>query len=341
MIKTILGLFSEDLSIDLGTANTLIYAKDRGVVLDEPSVVAVRIDPPSVIAVGTDAKRMLGRNPKTINVIRPMKDGQIADFKVTNTMLAHFIKRANQSRYLPSYPRVIICIPCESTDVEKQTIRQSAKSAGAREVYLIEEPLAAAVGAGLPIHEAGGNMVVDIGGGTTDIAILSLGGIVTSRKLSVAGDKFDDDIRSYVRRSQQCQIGELVAEQIKVKMGTAVKLHPSEEKEITVQGQSFVEGRPKQFVLSSEDIYEALKDSIGQIVTAILRCLEETKHQLAAEIAEDGIILTGGGALLSGLDVTIRENTGIPVMIAKEPLRCVAAGCGKILNDGNAPLYQV
>ena len=334
-------MFSEDLSIDLGTANTLIYAKERGVVLDEPSVVAVRIDPPGVLAVGADAKRMLGRNPDTIKVIRPMKDGQIADFKITNTMLSHFIKRANQGKFLPSYPRVIICIPCDSTDVEKQTIRQSAKSAGAREVYLIEEPLAAAVGAGLPIHEAGGNMVVDIGGGTTDIAILSLGGIVTSKKLSVAGDKFDDDILSYIRRDRQCQIGELVAEQIKVKMGTAIKLPPSEEKEITVQGQCFVEGRPKQFALTSEDLYEALKDSIQQITAAILRCLEETKHQLAAEIAEDGIVLTGGGALLSGLDQIIREHTGVPVMVAREPLRCVAAGCGKILHDGNATLYQV
>ena len=334
-------MFSEDLSIDLGTANTLIYAKERGVVLNEPSVVAVRVDPPGVMAVGSEAKRMLGRNPNTIQVIRPMKDGQIADFKVTNTMLASFIKRANQGRFLPSYPRVIICIPCDSTDVEKQTIRQSAKSAGAREVYLIEEPLAAAVGAGLPIHEAGGNMVVDIGGGTTDIAILSLGGIVTSKKLSVAGDKFDDDIMAYIRRDRQCQIGELVAEQIKVSMGTAVKLPPSKEQEITVQGQCFVEGRPKQFTLTSEDLYEALKDSIQQINAAILRCLEETKHQLAAEIGEDGIILTGGGALLSGLDQTIREQTGVPVMIAKDPLRCVAIGCGKILQNGDAALYQV
>ena len=334
-------MFSEDLSIDLGTANTLISAKDRGIVLDEPSVVAFRENPPQVLAVGREAKHMLGRNPDTIKVIRPLKDGQIADFKATNTMLSHFIKQCNNGRFLPFYPRVIICIPCDSTDVEKQTIRQSARSAGAREVYLIEEPLAAAVGAELPIHEAGGNMVVDIGGGTTDIAILSLGGIVTSKKIRVAGDKFDEDIISYVRKKFHCQIGELVAERIKLDLGTAVEVPRADLREVRLQGQSFSEGRPVAFTLTSNNLHEALSSSVNNIVETILRCLEETKHELAAEIADDGMVLTGGGAKLSGLDQVIRDQTGIPVQIAKDPMQCVAQGCGKILNDGLATLYQV
>lgn len=341
MLRTIFGLFSEDLAIDLGTANTLISAKVRGVVLDEPSVVALKENPPQVLAVGTDAKNMIGRNPDTIKVVRPMKDGQIADFKATNTMLSHFMKRCNNGRILPSYPRVIICIPCDSTDVEKQTIRQSARSAGAREVYLIEEPLAAAVGAGLPIQKAGGNMVVDIGGGTTDIAILSLGGIVTSKKIRVAGDKFDEDIISYVRKEFHCQIGELVAERLKHDLGTAVKVERKDLKHVKLQGQSFSEGRPVSFSLTHDDLYEALKSSIRQIIETVLRCLEETKHELAAEVAEDGMVLTGGGALLGGLDQIIRDQTRIPVQIAKDPKQCVALGCLKILNEGNAATYQV
>lgn len=334
-------MFSDDLSIDLGTANTLIYAKDHGVVLNEPSVVALRREPKRVLAVGREAKKMIGRNPDTIQVIRPMKEGQVADFEVTNTMLSHFIKKANEHRLLPSYPRVIICIPSNSTEIEKRTIRQSAKSAGAREVYLIEEPLAAAVGAGLPIQEAGGNMVVDIGGGTTDVAILSLGGVVTSESLRVAGDEFDQNIISYIRRKEGCLIGEITAERIKCEIGTAVQLPADKQLELTIQGQFLASGKPKRFTLNSNDLFLALNDSVSKIIESVVVCLERSLEQLAAEIAERGLVLTGGGALLAGLDQVIREETGIPVLIASDPLRCVAEGCGKILNDGNAPAYQV
>ena len=334
-------MFSDDLSIDLGTANTLIYARDRGVVLNEPSVVALRRDPPRVLAVGREAKNMIGRNPDTIQVIRPMKEGQVADFEVTNTMLSYFIKKANDHRFLPSYPRVIICIPSNSTEIEKRTIRQSAKSAGAREVYLIEEPLAAAVGAGLPIQEPGGNMVVDIGGGTTDVAILSLGAVVTSESLRVAGDEFDSNIISYIRRKEGCLVGEITAERIKCEIGTAVQLPAEQQLELTIQGQNLSSGKPKRFTLDSNDLFLALNDSVSKIIESVLRCLERTLEQLSAEIAERGLVLTGGGALMSGLDQVIREETGIPVLIASDPLKCVAEGCGKILNDGNAPSYQV
>ena len=334
-------MFSDDLSIDLGTANTLIFQKGTGLVLNEPSVVALRREPRRVLAVGAEAKNMLGRNPDTIQVIRPMKEGQVADFEITNTMLSHFIKKANQNRYLPSYPRVIICIPSNSTEIEKRTIKQSAKSAGAREVFLIEEPLAAAVGAGLPIQEAGGNMVVDIGGGTTDVAILSLGGVVTSESIRIAGDEFDKNIISYIRNKEGCLIGEITAERIKCEIGTAVGLPADQQMELTIQGQDLSSGKPTRFTLNSNDLFIALNDSVSKIIESVLRCLERTLEQLAAEIAERGMVLTGGGALLSGLDQVIREETGIPVLIASDPLKCVAEGCGKILNDGNAPNYEV
>lgn len=340
LLKTLFGMFSEDLSIDLGTANTLIVAKDRGIVLNEPTVVALRREPRSVVAVGTDAKRLLGISPQNIEVIRPMKDGQVADFEVTNTMLAHFIKMANGNRVLPSYPRVIICIPAQSTSIEKRAIRDSARSAGAREIYLIEEPLAAAVGAGLPVQEASGSMVVDIGGGTTDVAILSAGSIANSESLKCAGNAFDNDIITYVRQKHGCRIGELTAEKIKHEIGTAIELPKTKQLEMTIQGQHLESGMPKRFNLDSNDIYLALNVSVNQIVDAVRRCLEKSQPQLIVDIADRGIVLTGGGALLSGLDQRIRDATDTPVVIASDPLKCVADGCGRILQEGNAPEYQ-
>ena len=340
MLKTFFGMFSEDLSIDLGTANTIIVAKDRGIVLNEPTVVALKREPRSVIAVGTDAKRLLGINPQNIEVIRPMKDGQVADFEVTNTMLAHFIRKANEKRMLPSFPRVIICVPAQSTSIEKRAIRDSARSAGAREIYLIEEPLAAAVGAGLPVDEARGSMVVDIGGGTTDVAILSAGAIANSESLKVAGNVFDQDIITYVRQEHGCRIGELTAEKIKHELGTAVELPENKQLVMQVQGQLLSKGMPKQFSLSSTEILLALEQSIVAVVNAVKRCLEQTQPQLIVDIAERGIVLTGGGALLHGLDQRIRDETNTPVIIASDPLKCVAEGCGRILQEGRALEYQ-
>lgn len=340
MIKTLFGMFSEDLSIDLGTANTLIVAKDRGIVLNEPTVVALKRDPYRVIAVGTQAKRLLGINPSNIEVVRPMKDGQVADFDVTHTMLSHFIKMANNNRLLPSYPRVIICIPAQSTPVERRAIRDAARSAGAREIFLIEEPLAAAVGAGLPVNEASGSMVVDIGGGTTDVAILSAGAIANSESLRCAGNAFDTAITTYIRQNFGCAIGELTAERIKQEIGTAVELSKDKQLEMVIQGQHIGTGMPKKFVYDSNHIFMALDDSVRQIVDAVKHTLEMAQPQLIVDIAERGIVLTGGGALLPGLDQRIRDATDTPVVIASDPLKCVAQGCGKILQEGNAQAYQ-
>lgn len=326
-------MFSNDLAIDLGTANTLIYAIGQGIVLDEPSVVAIREDnirgQKSIAAVGTDAKAMLGRTPSNITAIRPLKDGVIADFTVTEKMLQYFIHKVHESKFLRPSPRVLICVPCGSTQVERRAIRESAAGAGAREVYLIEEPMAAAIGAGLPIDEPRGSMVLDIGGGTSEIAVLSLNGIVYSESIRVGGDRFDEAIINYIRRNYGTMIGEATAEKIKHKLGTA---YPANEvREMTVTGRNLAEGIPRSFTLNSNEILESLQEPLSQIVSAIKTALEQTPPELSSDVAENGIVLTGGGALLESLDKLINEETGVPVTLAEEPLTCVARGGGKVL----------
>lgn len=331
MFRRLRGMFSTDLSIDLGTANTLIYAKDRGIVLNEPSVVAIRMtgSQKSVAAVGTDAKKMLGRTPGNITAIRPLKDGVIADFQVTEKMLQHFIAAVHENSFISPSPRVLICVPCNSTQVERKAIRESAYGGGAREVYLIEEPMAAAIGAGLPVEEAQGSMVVDIGGGTTEIAIISLNGVVYAESVRVGGDKFDEAIVSYVRRQYGSLIGEATAERVKKEIAVAHK--GCEIREIDVRGRNLAEGVPRSFVLSSAEILEALQETLTTIVGAVKSALEQSPPELASDIAERGLVLTGGGALLRGLDVLLSEETGLPVLVAEDPLTCVARGGGRAL----------
>ncbi len=333
MFKKLRGLFSNDLSIDLGTANTLIYVKEEGIVLNEPSVVAIRQEraggPKSVAAVGTEAKQMLGRTPGNIKAIRPMKDGVIADFYVTEKMLQHFIKQVHNNNFLRPSPRVLICVPCGATQVEKRAIRESAMGAGAREVYLIEEPMAAAIGAGLPVSEATGSMVVDIGGGTTEVAIISLNGVVYSSSVRIGGDKFDEAIINYVRRNFGSLIGEATAEQIKHQIGSAFKT--DEVLEMEVRGRNLAEGVPRSFTLNSHEILEALQEPLMGIVSAVMVALEQSPPELASDISAHGMVLTGGGALLKDLDRLLMEETGIPVVVADDPLTCVARGGGKAL----------
>lgn len=333
MFKRLRGLFSNDLSIDLGTANTLIYVRDKGIVLNEPSVVAVRMDPQSgqthVAAVGIEAKRMLGRTPGNITATRPLKDGVIADFFVTEKMLQHFIHKVHESKIFKPSPRVLVCVPCGSTQVERRAIRESALGAGAREVFLIEEPMAAAMGAGLPVEEASGSMVVDVGGGTTEVAIISLSGIVYSASVRIGGDRFDDAIVNYVRRNYGTLIGEATAERIKQDIGTAFP--SSEVKEMEVRGRNLAEGVPRSFMMNSNEILEALQEPLTGIVGAVRAALEQAPPELAADIAERGMVLTGGGALLKDLDRLLMEETGLPVIIAEEPLTCVARGGGRAL----------
>lgn len=331
MFKQLRGLFSSDLSIDLGTANTLIYVRDKDIVLNEPSVVAIRMqgNQKQVAAVGHDAKRMLGRTPGNITAIRPLKDGVIADFHVTERMLQHFISKVHQNSIMSPSPRVLVCVPCKSTQVERRAIRESALGAGAREVYLIEEPMAAAIGAGLPVEEASGSMVVDIGGGTTEIAIISLNGIVYSESVRVGGDRFDDSIVTYVRRNYGSLIGDATAERIKQEIGTA---YPGGElKEIDVRGRNLAEGIPRSFTLNSNEILEALQEALSSIVQAVKAALEQSPPELASDIAERGLVLTGGGALLEDIDKLLSEETGLPVVIAEDPLTCVARGGGRAL----------
>ena len=331
MFKKIRGMFSSDLSIDLGTANTLIYVRDRGIVLDEPSVVAIRHNgnQKTVASVGVDAKRMLGRTPGNITAIRPMKDGVIADFHVTEKMLQYFISKVHENSWLKPSPRVLVCVPCKSTQVERRAIKESALGAGAREVYIIEEPMAAAIGAGLPVAEASGSMVIDIGGGTTEIAIISLNGIVTSESIRVGGDRFDEAITTYVRRQYGSLIGDATAERIKTEIGMAY--NTGEELQIDVRGRNLAEGIPRSFVLSSTEILDALQEPLAQIVQAIKGVLEQSPPELAADIGETGLVLTGGGALLREIDRLISEETGLPVIIADDPLTCVARGGGMAL----------
>lgn len=332
MFGRLRGLFSNDLSIDLGTANTLIYVKGKGIVLDEPSVVAIRdggAGNRQIVAVGSDAKRMLGRTPGNISAIRPMKDGVIADFMVTEKMLQHFIRKIHSTRFLRPSPRVLVCVPCGSTQVERRAIRESAAGAGAREVYLIEEPMAAAIGAGMPVSEASGSMVVDIGGGTTEVATLSLNGIVYSDSVKVGGDKFDEAIIAYVRKTYGMLIGEATAERIKMEIGTA---YPEEDpKEVEVRGRNLAEGVPRSFIINSSETLEALQQPLQQIITAVRTALEHTPPELGADISERGIVLTGGGALLRNLSRLIAEETGIPCVVADNPLTCVARGGGRAL----------
>ncbi len=328
------GMFSNDLSIDLGTSNTLIYVRGKGIVLAEPSVVAIRQDrgvggPKSIAAVGAEAKRMLGRTPANIVAIRPLKDGVIADFTVTEKMLQHFILKVHESRFLRPSPRVLVCVPSGSTQVERRAIKESAAGAGAREIYLIEEPMAAAIGAGMPVGEASGSMVVDIGGGTTEIAVMSLNGIVYSDSVRIGGDRFDEAIVAYVRRNYGTLIGEATAERIKQEIGNA---YPADEvREIEVRGRNLAEGVPRSFTLNSNEILETLSEPLSGIVSAVKTALEQTPPELGSDVAERGMVLTGGGALLTGIDRLLSEETGLPVIIADDPLTCVARGGGMAL----------
>lgn len=325
-----MGFFARDIGIDLGTANTLVHVKGKGIVVREPSVVAIDKKSGSILAVGDAAKNMIGRTPGNIIAIRPMKDGVIADFDITQSMLKYFIRRA-MSKGVFSKPRVVICVPSGVTEVEKRAVEEATVQAGAKEAYLIEEPMAAAIGANLPVEEPSGSMVVDIGGGTSEVAVISLGGIVTSKSLRIAGDEFDEGIVHYVKKEYNLMIGERTAEEIKVTIGAAYPKPKEETKEI--RGRDLVTGLPKTLTLSSGEITEALKEPINAIVDSIKFTLEKTPPELAADIMDKGIMLTGGGALLSGLDTLIREETGMPVSIAENPLDCVVMGAGKVLEE--------
>jgi len=336
MFKKLRGLFSNDLSIDLGTANTLIYVRGQGIVLNEPSVVAIPTGRSShhshtVAAVGADAKQMLGRTPGNLTVVRPMKDGVIADFTYTEEMLKHFIRKVhNTSRFLRPSPRVLICVPCGSTQVERRAIKESALEAGARDVFIIEEPMAAAIGAGIPVAEARGSMVIDIGGGTTEIAVISLNGIVYSQSVKIGGDRFDEAIISHVRRTRGTLIGDATAEKIKLEIGCAF---PQQDvKEIRISGRNLAEGVPREIVLNSNDVLEALREPLSGIVSSIKLALEQTPPELCSDMTERGIVLTGGGALLTDLDKLISDKTGLHVHVADDPLTCVARGGGKALD---------
>jgi len=333
LFDPILGLFSNDLAIDLGTANTLVYMKGKGIVLSEPSVVAIRKNGrggSKVLAVGRDAKMMLGRTPGNIVAIRPMKDGVIADFEITEAMLRHFIRRAHNRRTFVR-PRIIICVPSGITQVEKRAVRESAESAGAREVFLIEEPMAAAIGAGLPITEPKSNMVVDIGGGTTEVAVISLAGIVYSKSVRVGGDKMDEAILQYIKRKYNLLIGITTAELIKTTIGSA---YPGEQAEtIDVKGRDLVTGIPKILTIDSDEVRQAISEQIETIVETVRIALEQTPPELAADIVDTGIVLAGGGALLKNLDILLREETKVPIILAEDPLTAIVIGSGMALDN--------
>jgi rod shape-determining protein MreB len=328
------GLFSNDLAIDLGTATTLIYVKGRGIVSCEPSVVAVQTDARGtrrVLGVGSAAKEMLGRTPGNIQAIRPLRDGVIADFEITEAMLSYFIKRATNNRSTLVKPRIIICVPFGITEVEKRAVKESAEGAGAREVFLIEEPMAAAIGAGLPVTEPSGNMVVDIGGGTTEVAVISLSGIVYSQSVRVGGDKMDDAIVAYLKRKYNLLVGEQTAERVKCQIGNA---YPGDEIEtMEVKGRDLVAGVPKTIVVNSDEIRDALSEPISTIVEAVMGALERTPPELSADIVDKGIVLTGGGSQLKNLDVLLREETGLPVMLSDDPVSAVVLSSGKALDQ--------
>ncbi|MFZ5898386.1 MAG: rod shape-determining protein [Bacillota bacterium] len=325
------GIFSRDMGIDLGTANTLVYVRGKGIVLREPSVVAIQKDSSQVLAVGEEAKQMIGRTPGNIVAIRPMKDGVIADFDTTQSMIKYFINKALRGKTFLIKPRVVIGVPSGVTAVEERAVREAALQAGAREAYLIEEPMAAAIGAGLPVHEPTGNMVVDVGGGTTEVAVISLGGIVTSRSIRVAGDEMDEAIIQHVKRTYNLMIGERTAEEIKIKIGTAYPLGKTETEE--VRGRDLVTGLPKTITVTSEEIYTALSEPVASILEAIRQTLERTPPELASDIMDRGIVMAGGGALLRGLDRLVSEETHMPVHLAEDPLLAVAYGTGRVLEN--------
>lgn len=334
MFSKMMGMFSADMAIDLGTANTLVYVKGRGIVLNEPSVVAIAEEKgkKKVLAVGDEAKMMLGRTPGYIQAIRPMRDGVIADFEVAEEMIKHFIRKVHNRRSFAS-PLVIVCVPSGSTAVERRAIQESAESAGARRVFLIEEPMAAAIGAGLPVTEPTGSMVVDIGGGTTEVAVLSLGGIVYSRSVRVGGDKMDEAIIAYIRRNHNLLIGESSSERIKKEVGSACPPEDGEGRTVEIKGRDLMNGVPKELIISERQIAESLAEPVGAIIEAVKVALEHTAPELAADIVDKGIVLTGGGALLSNLDLVLRHATGLPVSIADDPLSCVALGTGRTLEE--------
>ena len=323
------GMGGRDMAVDLGTANTLVYVRGRGIVLSEPSVVAIDSRTSEVHAVGIEAKRMLGRTPGTIQAIRPLKDGVIADFDVTEQMLRHFIQKVHQNRW--AHPRVVVCVPSGVTGVEKRAVEEACLSAGARQAYLIEEPMAAAIGAGLPVGEPTGNMVVDIGGGTSEVAVISLGGIVVSQSIRVGGDELDEAIINYVKKEYKLLIGQQTAEEVKLEIGSAYPL--DEEVQAEIRGRDLVTGLPKTLVLTSEEVREALKEPVDQIVDAVKLTLDKTPPELASDIMDRGIMLAGGGALLNGLDERLRFDTHMPVHVAESPLTCVAIGAGRSLEE--------
>jgi len=332
MFSSFLGLFSNDIGIDLGTANTLVYVRDHGIVLREPSVVAVQAGTNKVLSVGEEAKRMLGRTPANIVAVRPLKDGVIADFEVTEAMLRHFIRKAHgrRSMFRPR-PRVVIAVPSGITEVEKRAVKESATRAGAREVFLIEEPMAAAIGCGLPVQEAAGNMIVDIGGGTTEVALISLAGIVFSRSVRVAGDELDEAIMQYMKRAYNLMIGERTAEEIKIKIGSAYPMET--ETTMEIKGRDLVAGLPKTLTITSQEVREALMEPVSTIVESVRVTLERCPPELSADLVDRGLVLAGGGALLRGLDKLLSEETGLPVHMAEDPLSAVAEGTGRALME--------
>jgi rod shape-determining protein MreB len=334
MFSRLLGLLSADMAIDLGTANTLVYVKGKGIVLDEPSVVAITNNRgrKQVLAVGDEAKQMVGRTPGNIEAIRPLRDGVIADFEVAEEMIKHFIRKVHNRRGFAS-PRVIICVPSGSTAVERRAIQESAESAGARRVFLIEEPMAAAIGAGLPVTEPTGSMVVDIGGGTTEVAVLSLGGIVYARSIRVGGNKMDEAIISYIRRNHNLLVGEGTAERIKKEIGSACLPEDGNGPVVEIKGRDLMNGVPKEIAISQRQIAESLVEPVSAIIEAVKVALEHTAPELSADIVDKGIVLTGGGALLGNLDFVLRHATGLPVSLAEEPLTCVALGTGRCLEE--------
>jgi rod shape-determining protein MreB len=332
LFHNILGLFSNDLAIDLGTANTLVYVKGKGIVCDEPSVVVIRKDNKKTVAVGIEAKRMLGKTPSNIMAIRPMKDGVIADFDATGEMLKYFIKKVHNRRSFVS-PRVIVGVPSGITQVEQRAVKDAAEASGAREVYLLEEPMAAAIGVGLPVGEPSGNMIVDIGGGTTDVAVISLDGVVYSKAVRVGGDKMDEAIMAYIKRRYNLMIGETTTEQIKIEIGSACDTGNAEKRTKDIKGRDLISGIPKTITVNEDEIRDALSEPINSILDTIKVALENTPPELAADIVDRGIVLAGGGALLRGIDLLIKRETGLPVIIAENPLTAVVIGVGKMLDE--------
>src|SRR5271157_727987 len=326
------ALLGRDMAVDLGTANTLVYVRGRGIVLNEPSVVAVNVKDGRPLAVGAEAKRMIGRTPSHIQAIRPLKDGVIADFEICEKMLRYFIHRVHQRRF--AKPRMVICVPSGITGVEQRAVMEAAEYAGARKAYIIEEPMAAAIGAGLPVHEPTGNMVVDIGGGTTEVAVISLGGIVTSQSVRIGGDELDEAIVSYVKKEFSLALGERTAEEIKIALGSAFPLE--EELHAEIRGRDLVTGLPKTVVISTEEIRRSIEEPVSAIIDAVKVTLDRTPPELAADIMEQGIVLTGGGALLHGLEARLQHETGMPIVVAREPLNCVAIGAGQCLEEFEA-----